>query len=143
VRTLVLLIALSLMVACQNHDIGADCPDLEVTNPGGVTEEGDVERSQGQQAVEFNTLFPCNSTACVATLGRGSYCSEECASNVNCPDGFSCEHVITAGPFTERKFCVWKICNEDADCGDPWTVECALVPELSVEEPVKQCRWRD
>lgn len=141
-RRLLLLLPL---VACtaQSEDIGHGCPNMVVPVQGVATTVGDDRRAEGSEVVEYNTDFPCQDIVCVATLGRGSYCTRECRSDANCPQAFECRVIMTYGPFAERKYCAWKQCQKDTDCGDAWVNACTDVPELGLTETVKLCEARD
>ncbi|MBI5508684.1 MAG: hypothetical protein HY903_08015 [Deltaproteobacteria bacterium] len=131
-----------LVAGCETNDIGKECAGMSIPTQSGATSEGDVFRAQGSEAVEYDTAFPCADIVCVATLGTKPYCSRECATDRNCPLAFECKTVMTYGPFAERQYCVWRTCERDQDCGDPWTIACKEVPELSLNVPFKVCGWR-
>jgi hypothetical protein len=137
-----LCLALALLTACETNDIGQECTGMTIPTQNGATSEGDVLRAQGSEAVEYNTTFPCSDIVCVATLGTKPYCSKECVADVNCPVAFQCRTVMDYGPFATRSYCVWRECKRDQDCGDPWTIACKEVPELSLNTPFKVCSWR-
>ena len=119
-------------VACQSDDIGKPCTGMNVPYTGGATNDGDAISALGSQIVEYNTDFPCDAAVCVATIGSGGYCSRECATDHDCPGAFSCGTVMSYGPFTDRKYCIWRACQTDDDCGDPWTLGCRpIVPYSS------------
>ncbi len=142
-RHLVLLLPLLAACAGQGEDIGLACPEMVVPQQGEASTEGDLRRTEGSEVVEYNTDFPCQDIVCVASLGRGSYCTRECRSDANCPDAFECRVVMTYGPFASRKYCTWKTCQEDTDCGNGWINACTEVPELGLTETIKLCEARD
>jgi hypothetical protein len=125
----------TVLPTCTTDDIGKECVGMNVPNPGGSTSEGDIIRAQGSEIIEYNTNFPCDDIVCVATIGSGGYCSRECASDDNCPPAFRCRSVMADGvladrnPLSDRKYCVWRECSVDQDCGDPWTLACKQVVE--------------
>ncbi|MBI3180471.1 MAG: hypothetical protein HYZ27_12470 [Deltaproteobacteria bacterium] len=127
--------------ACETDDVGKPCPALEIPTEAAASNGGDVMVAQGSEVVEYNTDFPCRDIVCVATPGRGAYCSRECATDGNCPSAFACEVVMDFGPFAGRTYCVWRPCTDDADCGDANTYTCEEVPELTLEETVMLCDW--
>lgn len=127
---------------CTESDVGQACPELEVPHQGEASTEGDVKRTEGSEVVEYNTAFPCEDIVCVATLGRGAYCTRECSTDANCPTAFTCRELINTGDFAGRKFCAWKECEQDDECGDPWEMACTEVPELGLTEHVKLCQRR-
>jgi hypothetical protein len=141
-RVLAILVALLAAAACDDSDIGQECTGMDIPVPSGASAEGDVLRAQGSEIVEYNAEFPCQTTVCVATLGRGGYCSQECTKDTHCPKAFECRTVMDMGPFAEQHFCVWKQCSRDEDCGDPYEYICAKVAELSLGEVVRVCDWR-
>jgi hypothetical protein len=112
------------VLACQKDDIGIPCVGMNLPNAGGSTSEGDVIRAEGPEIVEYNVNFPCDGVVCVATIGSGGYCSKECTEDRECPQAFVCRTVQDYGPLADRKYCVWRQCKTDADCGDPWTMTC-------------------
>jgi hypothetical protein len=143
-RRLVLLSLLPLAgCAVDNEGIGSACPQMVVPFQGDATTEGDVRRTEGSEVVEYNTEFPCQDIVCVATLGRGSYCTRECRTDANCPEAFECRAVMSYGPFEGRKYCTWKECAKDTDCGNAWINACTQVPELGLTDTVKLCEARD
>jgi hypothetical protein len=150
---LLLFTGATLAAGCETNDVGKTCgcdpkavdtaaECMSIPTQNGATTEGDVVRAQGSEAVEYNTAFPCSDIVCVATLGTTPYCSRECVSDHNCPVAFQCRTVMDYGPFAARKYCVWRECRLDPDCGDPWTIACKVVPELSLNTPFKVCSWR-
>ncbi|HSI04247.1 MAG: hypothetical protein ACAI38_05230 [Myxococcota bacterium] len=142
-RHLVVLLIPLLACAGETEDIGLACPNMVVPFQGEASTEGDLRRTEGSEVVEYNTEFPCQDIVCVASLGRGSYCTRECRSDANCPQAFECRVVMTYGPFEDRKFCTWKQCQEDTDCGNAWINACTVVPELGLTETIKLCEARD
>lgn len=142
-RLAIALLIGALTPGCEQEDVGSACPDMDVPNQGEATLDGDVRRAEGSEVVEYNTAFPCDDIVCVATLGRGSYCTRECAGDEYCPQGFECRVVMTYGPFAGRRYCTWARCDSDGDCGNPWLNACTAVPELGLTEPVKLCESRD
>ena len=137
-------VALALMAAgCQTHDVGTTCEGMEIPFEPGSTLEGDVTRAQAPEVIEFDVEFPCEDPVCVITLGHGAYCSRECSDDAHCPAGFTCSTVMGVGPFEGYRFCVWRQCTQDSDCGDPWLVGCEIVPELSLETPTRLCAFRE
>ena len=117
-RFLPLLLLLAVLAGCDDTDIGETCTGMVIPTEGSATSEGDVMRAQGSEIVEYNTEFPCESTVCVATLGRGGYCSEECRADANCPSAFTCRVIMEMGPFAEERYCAWRECEFSEDCGD-------------------------
>ncbi len=151
-RVLVLA-AVAGALACDNSDVGDECSDMVVPVESGATSEGDVQRSQGSEIVEYNAEFPCTSTVCVASLGRGAFCSAECKTDANCPEAFECRTILTeldpatlpeeVAALLEQRFCIWRECNVDEDCGDEFEYVCAKVEELSLGGTiVRKCDWR-
>ncbi len=138
-----LWLALAAAVACTETDIGKECTGMVVPDPGGASAEGDVMRAQGSEIVEYNAQFPCATTVCIATLGRGAYCTQECTRDEHCPPAFECRTVMELGPFAEQTFCAWKQCRASGDCGDPDTYACTRVEALSLGEIVRLCDWRE
>lgn len=136
------ILFLSLFAGCRNDDIGNSCPEMKVPDKGGATEEGDVLRAQGSEIVEYNAIFPCESAICVATLGRGAYCSSECSRDSQCPEAFGCRAVMDVGPFAGKTYCTWKECKTDDDCGDRDRFMCTRVPEQSLGNVVNLCGLR-
>jgi hypothetical protein len=136
------LAAFCVLAACTKDDLGNPCPQMVVPHQGKATTNGDLERTEGSEVVEYNTEFPCRDIVCVATLGRGSYCTHECDSDADCPRAFVCREVTKEGPFVKRKYCVWRACQTDEDCGDPWVMACSVVPELGLTEEVRLCELR-
>ena len=139
---ILLLFGATLGAACETNDVGDTCTGMTLPTQNGATTEGDVVRAQGSEAVEYDTAFPCSDIVCVATLGTSPYCSKECVEDANCPVAFRCRTVVTYEPFAQRKYCVWRECKRDQDCGDPWTIQCKKVPELSLVTPFTVCAWR-
>jgi hypothetical protein len=139
--------------ACESSDVGSECTGMVVPVKSGATSEGDVQRSEGSEIVEYNAEFPCSSTVCVASLGRGAFCSAECATDDHCPQAFTCRTILTevepatlpteAAALLEQRFCIWRECRTDKDCGDEFEYICAKVKELSLGgEVVRMCDWR-
>ncbi|OGR12744.1 MAG: hypothetical protein A2341_18375 [Deltaproteobacteria bacterium RIFOXYB12_FULL_58_9] len=139
---LLAFVMLVFLAGCQDDDIGVDCKGMDIPVESGATSEGDVMRAQGSEIVEYNAEFPCQTTVCIATLGRGGYCTQECTRDEQCPQAFSCRQVMDIGPFADSKYCSWKECENDDECGDPYEYACAKVEELSLGEVVKLCGWR-
>lgn len=106
--------------ACSDDDdVGNDCPMQAPPSTGG-NETG----SAYPRDVEINTVFPCDSLTCVNTDGRPSYCSRECQTDTGCPAAFQCEEVISIGPLAGRKYCVWRGCRAQLECGDVKKYDC-------------------
>ncbi len=105
--------------ACNDDDVGKDCP-MEAPPSNNGTATG----SQFPADVEINTEFPCDSLTCVNTDGRHSYCSRECDADVNCPSAFQCSVVMDIGPLAGRKYCVWRGCRAQLECGDVAKYDC-------------------
>ena len=59
----------------------------------------------------------CESFLCVSSQTRSNYCSAECFTTNNCPDGFVCQTLQPVGAYATTKFCLLqKVCNSDNDC---------------------------
>jgi len=117
---------------CETTDVGKACTGMKVPYPGGATSSGDVINAFGSQIVEYNASLPCESGICVATIGNGGYCSRMCSHDSDCPQAMQCAEVMTQGPFANNTYCIWRQCQTDADCGDPWTIGCKpIVPYSS------------
>ena len=142
-RCLTLLLAVAWLSACADSDIGKECTGMQIPDPGGASSEGDILRAQGSEIVEYNATFPCSTTVCIATLGGGAYCTQECTRDEHCPPAFSCRAVMDLGPFAGETFCAWKECGSSNDCGDPDTYACTRVEELSLGTIVRLCDWRE
>ena len=85
---------------------------------------------------------PCEKGFCLSSSGE----SQKVACVNDCPQGFSCRTVMNVEPFKDRTFCVWKECEKDSDCGDPWVRQCTVIDELSLGDDTpdtKVCRFRD
>ena len=78
---------------------------------------GDPTLSNTQEVVGQDASFPCEQLICVASGGRGGYCSGKCLDDAGCPAGFECSVVQTLGTFANIKYCVWKQCTKRQDCG--------------------------
>jgi hypothetical protein len=139
--------------ACDDSDVGDECSGMDVPVESGATSEGDIQRAQGSEIVEYDATFPCSSAVCVASLGRGAFCSSECRTDDHCPQPFACRTILTeldptslpeeVGAMLEQTYCVWRECVSDDDCGDRATYVCAKVEELSLGgELVRMCDWR-
>ena len=136
------ILVLSLVGCYATGGVGDPCEDLEVPPTNTSEIDGGLATSQGFDIVEKDTSFPCDGVICIATVGRGGYCSRECVSNDDCPNGFECAIATSLGPFANQTFCVWTRCEQDTDCGDPWLFQCETVPELSLAGEVKLCGLR-
>jgi hypothetical protein len=130
------------LIACEDNDIGRECTGMVVPVPSGGSSEGDVMRAQGSEIIEYNAQFPCSTTVCVATLGRGAYCSQECTRDEDCPSAFECREIMSLGPFAGQQLCAWKRCTSSGSCGDPDEFICSRVEELSLGEIVRLCDFR-
>jgi hypothetical protein len=128
-------------VGCDSTDVGKPCPGMDVPNTGTSTTQGDVVIAQGAQIVEYSAAFPCDSGICVATIGANppGYCSALCTSDKDFPRAMGCAPVMTQGPFANNTYCVWRRCQTDADCGDPWTIDCKPIIPYS---PYMVCTFR-
>jgi hypothetical protein len=111
--------AAALGLACEQDDIGKDCPKLAAAagNVGGT-------RIETQEIVEQNAAFPCEELLCVASDGRAGYCTRKCREEAGCPPGFACRQVQELGEFAQDKFCVWKRCDRPRDCGNKDDFRC-------------------
>ena len=139
---LLLTAGLPMLVACDTDDIGTQCDGMIIADTGHATTAGDVMTSRGSEIVEYNTEFPCETTVCIATLGRGGYCTRECSTDSNCPAAFKCREVMSMGPFAGETFCAWKECKFSEDCGDVDKYACTEVEELSLGQIVRLCTLR-
>ncbi|MEE8408607.1 MAG: hypothetical protein V3T05_03285 [Myxococcota bacterium] len=143
VAALVLACVAPTLVACDTDDIGTICEGMVIADPGHATTDGDVMTSRGSEIVEYNVTFPCENTVCIATLGRGGYCTRECSiRGSNCPSAFECREVLSIGPFAGETFCAWKECTFSEDCGDVDKYACTEVKELSLGKIVRLCALR-
>jgi hypothetical protein len=134
---------LACAIGCETHDLGSPCPAMAIPFQPAEELDGGVQWAKGPEVVEFDVEFPCEDPVCVITLGHTPYCSRECATDANCPNGFQCRTVMDLGPFQGMRFCVWKTCAAPSDCGDPWVLGCERVPELSLQQETKVCRYHE
>ncbi len=104
----------------QASDVGLACP-MEVPPPEPNPTTGSVSYPA---VVEVNTAFPCDSLVCVALAGVPPYCSQICREDAGCPEAFECRVVNAAGPFADRRYCVWRRCRSQLECGDVTTYDC-------------------
>lgn len=117
----VLGLVVAFVSGCNDDDVGTSCPQMQV--PSGDN-SASTSGSQYPADVEVNTEFPCDSLTCVVSSGREPYCSRECVSDVNCPSAFTCSVLSTIGPLANRKFCVWRGCRAQLECGDVSKYDC-------------------
>jgi hypothetical protein len=113
------MMAAVLTGCATDDDVGELCP---MQAPSSTV--GNETGSQYPRDVEINTDFPCDSLTCVNTDGRPSYCSRECQSDTGCPSAFLCQEVIAIGPLAGRKYCVWRGCRAQLECGDVKKFDC-------------------
>lgn len=138
-RALSLFALLFTLGACEPSDLGKDCtPDAA---DAGAGMDGSVE--------DEATVFPatvrkdarCESFQCVSTQVRRNYCSEECNSDRNCPEGFACTQLQPVGPLANVKFCLLaKPCRQGvaADCPRD-TMECRRIETSVADAPEFYC----
>jgi Cys-rich repeat protein len=112
----ILLVAASVALsACNKSDLGTPCPP-----PAGDTSTASSQPASGDEVdtpATFRKDSTCESFLCVSSQTRSNYCSQECFSNSNCPDGFVCETLQPVGEYKDTKFCLLgKVCNSDNDC---------------------------
>lgn len=119
VAVLACVVTVGASACSDSSDVGNDCP-MEAPSSDAATSDG----SQYPSIVEINTEFPCDSLTCVNTNGRHSYCSRECATDGNCPSAFECATVTAVGPLADRKYCVWRACRAQLECGDVSKYDC-------------------
>jgi hypothetical protein len=119
-RRQVWLIPLILLGCGKNSDVGVACP-MQVPPPEQKPEAGAVDFPT---YIEINTQFPCDSLVCVTTQGRDPYCSQECRSDSTCPGAFECRVVTDSGPLASKKYCVWRRCHVQLECGDVARYKC-------------------
>lgn len=112
--------ALLTTTACDDDDVGDDCP-MEETLAGTP-----VVGTNFPANVEVNTEFPCDSLTCAAADGRTPYCTRECASDVDCPSAFECSPVMAIGPLARRNYCRWRECRAQLECGDVSKYDCII-----------------
>ena len=83
----------------------------------------------------------CESFQCVSTQVRPNYCSRECASDRNCPDGFACAQLQPVGPLSQNRYCLLaKTCrpNVSGDCPRD-TMVCRRVETTVPDQPAYFC----
>ncbi len=126
--------ALVLSACREQSDVGEACP-MELPTADDTASESSVAYPA---TVEINTEFPCDSLVCVAMSGRPAYCTSECRADASCPDAFECRVVNETGPFAGRKYCVWRRCRVQLECGDVSKYDC-IEGYYGPEEPPGLC----
>jgi len=96
------LLALGL-AACEKDDLGVSC--AAPTGSTGVTETNPADNEIDFPAT-VRTDGICESYQCVSSKVRTEYCSRQCISNRNCPDGFECSQLQPVGPLKDQRFCL-------------------------------------
>lgn len=126
-------------IACNDTDIGQDCPELEdIAGP-----DASDGRAETREIVAVDPRFPCDDLICIATGGVAGYCSIKCRDDVSCPSAFECRVVQPIGEFANDQFCAWKECGSDDDCGDPDTYCCGEDNGSDPARSVRLCGFRD
>jgi len=131
-------VGIAALGGCAKSDIGHRCGAFDVPATPGDSDN----RTQTPEVVAQDPAFPCDDLICVATDGKGPYCSKKCRTDTACPDGFECRQVQPIGAFADDQFCVWKACNDRTDCGTPKDDFCCeAVPDTDPEAPLKRCAF--
>jgi hypothetical protein len=120
--------------ACNaQSDVGQSCP---VEAP--AADSNSAASVSYPSIIEVNTGFSCDSLTCVSTAGREGYCTQECLSDQSCPSAFECRVVMQGGPMAGRRFCVWRSCWVQLQCGDVSTYDC-ISGNYGLEAPPGLC----
>lgn len=133
---LLLLAWAAVLFACDNNDIGKDCPELLADADPTEPEGG---RTVTEEVVGHDAGFPCRELICIATAGRSGYCSKRCREDAGCPDGFECREIQPVGLFAGEKYCAWKPCEKRSDCGNVEDFCCIAVPAADPLGDRKYC----
>lgn len=65
-----------------------------------------------QNIIRLDPAFDCSGLTCVSYQGSAAFCTRECRTERDCPDGFDCRTVLLSDPGPganigpEDKFCV-------------------------------------
>jgi hypothetical protein len=129
-----------MLLACQQNDIGAPCPQLLGGAPAVVVGDDPTVTYSENVIATGGDFEPCASLTCVATQGRDGYCSTPCVDDAGCPSGFSCSVVQAIGPYAGQTFCTWKTCRTRADCGGKHFC-CEQVTQTADTPQFKQCAF--
>lgn len=92
-------------------DVYEDVQKPDGEQPDGTTPPEDVTPGTGAICTPCEADGDCNGSVC-STLPEGDYCLPKCGSNADCPSGFMCLELTTAG----YKQCVPGLYNKCADC---------------------------
>jgi len=118
-----------------DSDVGKSCP---MSVPAATSEQPEASSIDFPTYVEINTEFPCASMVCVAATGRSPYCSLECRSDDGCPQSFECRVVTETGPLAGKRYCVWRYCQVQLECGDVKKYDC-LAGDFGPSAPPGMC----
>ena len=125
------------LAACEKDDIGRACPNRDASASG--PSSGAVDDNEIDVPATVRRDSQCETFVCLATQVRTDYCSRECRSNSNCPDGFVCQNLQPVGQLKDIKYCVLgKTCRNNNDCPKDKFV-CKEVPTSVVDQPARFC----
>lgn len=94
----VALVAVGIMTACADSDVGRCCEVIAGTDPS-IIPTGTVSVDQDFiNDIAQDPAFLCEALTCVAYRGSEPYCTAPCQDDEDCPVGFVCERVLVSDP---------------------------------------------
>ena len=140
----ILFIVLLSLTACHPNNVGMLCTSNTREAPSGTLVLGEHAL---ETLVTLSRDSHCTSFQCLKHEGIAPYCTESCTLDAaptharactlssdctapshcveglcrddDCPPGFYCDNVQTAGPRAQERVCVRRqACKNDLDCGD-------------------------
>jgi hypothetical protein len=96
-----------------DDEIGRCCTLIDGSDPNIVPRSSTVAGMD--YSVYLNLRFDCSCLTCASYRGSPAFCTNECLSNEDCPDGFSCEATPATANVVPKKFCV----RSGATCDAP------------------------
>lgn len=128
IRALLLVVTLGLgasTTACLKDDVGTCCQVLDETKSDLIPVAPEPTSPNGDPAsvIRQDPAFDCSGLTCTAYKGTKAFCTRQCYSDSECPDGFTCGQVLESDPGPgaqiqpEDRFCI-KV-NHDCSTYDP------------------------
>ena len=135
------LAAFLALSACHLHDLGTECALDRQPFDNKQTEwvVGEVPIITEEQIIQDGT---CETFICLNHDGIPPYCSRHCSDNQPCPDAFECKQVQGLGPRSNDTYCVYAVCETDADCRDIKTYACVTFESTGLDPTatLKRCQ---
>lgn len=83
--------------ACKD-DVGQCCEVLPGGDESLIPQPEQRDDGTFIDNIKLNSGFDCESFVCVSYKGSRAFCTQECAFDDACPDGFRCEPVLESAP---------------------------------------------